>query len=357
MENKLRKTFFKKEFPMFKLLISAFILAAFAFADGFILKTGQVKSYDENGNEVPYGAIKDDGYYRAGQIRSYKKNGGIVKDNTLSLEWQNNDPSADKVWITIANLNAGKYNDTSGDTAATYCSELSLDTGGWRLPTIQELRTLADYGPYYPAVTQGVFNQFEQAYYWSSTTTGDDDLYAYTVDFLDGHIWKYVKNCNGCFQLNTYVRCVRGSQLPPSSYERDFSAETVTDKTTGLQWQDNYNTDQLTKRFGPAIDYCEDYTSSDGKNDWRLPNINELLSIAKYSKFVYDPAISNYFYHASSEVYWSSTTAVDDGKYAWIVWFKLGTSGFNKKTDPAHVRCVRGGISTFNPAIIMYLLN
>ena len=115
------------------------------------------------------GSIKDDGYYRKGKAVSYTSGYDVVSDLATGLSWQD-DESIGKVWVTKDNYDAGNYFDTSGDTATTYCNTLTLFGGGWRLPTIQEIHTLVDYGQYRPSVTPDTFQYIEETAYWSSTT-------------------------------------------------------------------------------------------------------------------------------------------------------------------------------------------
>ncbi|MEA1920057.1 MAG: DUF1566 domain-containing protein [Campylobacterota bacterium] len=168
-------------------------------------KTGQVKSYDASGNEISTESARDDGHYQAGVAISYSRSGDVVTDDATGLEWQDNE-SIQKPWVTQANYDAGNYSDTSGDTATTYCSNLSLDDGGWRLPSIEELETLVDDGKYNPSVTEGVFQHISSSYYWSSTSAAHYSGSAWAVSFYDGRSGSGYKSNNG------YVRCVRGGQ-------------------------------------------------------------------------------------------------------------------------------------------------
>ena len=61
-------------------------------------------------------------------------------------------------------------------------------------------------------------------------------------------------------------------------YTRDDSKEIVTDKVTGLQWQDNSEAKTVSKNWSDAKSYCEALTLG-GHNDWRLPTIEELESM------------------------------------------------------------------------------
>jgi hypothetical protein len=82
------------------------------------------------------------------------------------------------------------------------------------------------------------------------------------------------------------------------------------------------------------------------RGGWRLPTIQEQMSLIDTSirgpvlhlppghPFV-DVALDN-------NLYWSSTTLVQDPTAAWGMFFNDGPSVFGK-TVPAHFWCVRGG--------------
>ena len=117
----------------------------------------------------------------------------------------------------------------------------------------------------------------------------------------------------------------------------------VTDTQTNLQWQDDADVSDDTKQLNwqDAIDYCEALTLG-GKEDWRLPNFNELYYIADRSR--YNPAIyPNSFDHIASSGYWSATTLASHSDYAWGVNFEYGYDSNYDKGVSFFVRCVRGG--------------
>ena len=122
-----------------------------------------------------------------------------------------------------------------------------------------------------------------------------------------------------------------------ADFTRDNTTQIVTDTNTKLQWQDN---ESVSKKWTEAIDYCEALTLG-GYNDWRLPNQNELRSIADRSKR--EPAISSTFQNVVSYGYWSSSTVVGDEDYAWGVGFDNGDDDWDDKSDEDYVRCVRDG--------------
>lgn len=115
------------------------------------LATGQTLCFNDEpfptgkGFETPCAPTGQDGYYQAGTAHSYTNNNdGTISDNATGLMWQR-----------CAYGNIGTYcdnfdpNDTGPATfsdAVNICS--SATTGGytdWRLPNINELRSLIDY--------------------------------------------------------------------------------------------------------------------------------------------------------------------------------------------------------------------
>ncbi len=196
--------------------INITISATQTSATSTIKKTGQTKSYDANGAEVTDGTLKDDGYYQKGVTPQYTRASDIVTDELTGLMWQDDAAvsSVTKQWLTDANYDTC-YNDTSspacydtsGDTAATYCSELSL--GGytdWRLPTLTELEGIVDYGRANPAIDTTYFNNVSSSLYWSSTTYEYGKYNAWIVRFDGGYVYNNYKGAGG------YVRCVRDGE-------------------------------------------------------------------------------------------------------------------------------------------------
>ena len=127
------------------------------------------------------------------------------------------------------------------------------------------------------------------------------------------------------------------------------------DKTNAYSW---YNTDNLTNGGNsgfPAMGICtggivcntEAYKNAVnsinlcGKNNWRIPRRNEVLSIVKYN--VVDPAIdTNYFPNVDNLRYWSFSTYQYYPEYAWLIDFSGGASGYDHKSNPFRVMLVSG---------------
>lgn len=123
------------------------------------------------------------------------------------------------------------------------------------------------------------------------------------------------------------------------------NGSTVTDTCTNLIWQ---RTSTPSKTWVEALVFARDLTNSD-QDDWRLPNINELLSIVNYG--LSSPALDPIFNIPNSDdvagpdffVFWSSTSLNSQPTEGWTVNFAEGTHGPFGKDDKRAVRAVRGG--------------
>ena len=116
---------------------------------------------------------------------------GIVIDTRTGLVWQD-DAAAATTTATWAN-------------AITTCENLVL--GGysdWRLPNINELKSIRDMSRSYPAIDTAFVNTATDNY-WSSTSYAADTTFAWYVYFDNGGV-------DGNGKGNSYyVRCVRGN--------------------------------------------------------------------------------------------------------------------------------------------------
>ena len=153
-----------------------------------LLRTGQTAVYQ----------TWDDGTYQKGIPRTFTIGG------TTGILWQR--------------CSAGRNNDAtcSGSTtsytwsgAISYCSRLSLGGKTWRLPTINELKLLVDYGKSSSATIDttafpDIQQQFFSNSYWSSSTYAQFTSSAWYVNFYYGDVNNLVKT------YNLYVRCVTG---------------------------------------------------------------------------------------------------------------------------------------------------
>ena len=142
-------------------------------------------------------------------------------------------------------------------------------------------------------------------------------------------------------------------------FTRDNILEVVIDNDNGLMWQDNYEVQFVSKQWltndiydicknnidssacndtsgDTAMNYCSHLTLGEYDN-WRLPNIDELISITDN----HNRHINDAFQNIIPKNYWSSTTFESDLAGAWVVNFDDGNDNWGGKSDEAYVRCVR----------------
>ncbi|MCJ7828831.1 MAG: DUF1566 domain-containing protein [Dehalococcoidia bacterium] len=161
-------------------------------------KTGQIDVYQAG----------DDGTYQAGWWRGKtvannrtrfiaKTIGGddVVIDRATSLIW-----AADG---TAAGCNNGST--ITWSNAIIYAEGLTFaGFSDWRVPNIRELMSILDYNEYMPTIQDPPFTHTKSNIYWSSTTSKNNDLVVWYVNFLEGIITTTAKT--GL----RYVRVVRG---------------------------------------------------------------------------------------------------------------------------------------------------
>lgn len=79
-----------------------------------------------------------------------------------------------------------------------------------------------------------------------------------------------------------------------------------------------------------------------GENDWRLPNVRELVSLVDLGR--YGPSIDpNYFPNTLSSSFWSASPYAYHSNGAWYVYFYDGYSNYDYRSYNGRVRAVRGG--------------
>lgn len=81
-----------------------------------------------------------------------------------------------------------------------------------------------------------------------------------------------------------------------------------------------------------------------GTQDWRMPDVNELLSIVDNSLSYPNPSIDTaYFPNTNTSFVWSSSPNAYYSSSAWYVLFSYGHVNLGSKANYNHVRLVRGG--------------
>jgi hypothetical protein len=269
--------------------------------------TGQVRCYDDVGSEINC-PVAGESYF--GQDANYISNPPSYVDNGDGTK-------------TDVNTGLTWYLSSSRDTweqALQFCDTLTVaGHSDWRLPSTKELIYTADYD----------FNY--SIYYWASTPNDYNHDYAWVVSLPSGPV--FTRPVTDYYD----IQCVRGEHYSGRSFI-DNGDETVTDSNTDLMWQQPFICEHS---FEHALSYCENLDLA-GYDDWRLPNIKELVSIVDYDE--HWPSIdTSYFPNTNTMHYWSSTTDTLSPDYIWHVKFDTGriVSRLKTSTGSKYARCVR----------------
>ena len=328
-------------------------------------KTGQTASY----------AADDDGAEQQGVAwpnpRFTNNSDGTVSDNLTGLVWlKNANCFGGSIWsaaLTHANTLAnGACGLTDGSTV-----------GQWRLPNVNELRSLVDYSQSNPPLPSGypftgVVSTGSYPYYWTSTTNPLDLGGALSIGMYAGDVYywgtassMYVwpvrsGQTTGTAQVaqTGQTLCYDGNyhQIPcsgtgqdadkaagagwPSPRFTDNGNGTITDNLTGLVWLKNGNCfgtvatwgSALTDAVGLASGACG-LTDGSTAGQWRLPNVDELASLltnesqANVGTWLNSQGFSN----AAGDFWSSSTYAITPGN-AWTIGGIYVTPNYNKNT-------------------------
>ncbi|MBF0563848.1 MAG: DUF1566 domain-containing protein [Nitrospirae bacterium] len=164
-----------------------------SFGNSAIWATGQTQSYHAG----------DDGAIKTGTAwpnpRFIDNGDGTVTDNLTGLMWTKN-----------ANLAGGAKN---WQQALDYVASLNSGSGtyghaDWRLPNVEELRSLVDYSKYEVALPAGnPCTNVQLSHYWSSTTYAPYSSFAWYVYLWDGDVDSFPKS------EDFYVWPVRAGQV------------------------------------------------------------------------------------------------------------------------------------------------
>lgn len=265
-------------------------------------------------SDEPY--FGQDGTYRI-NVPSYSSTVSTLTDSVTGLMWQREPESLTKTQAK----------------AVEYCAELSL--GGhddWRLPTRLEYVTMLDAGlpggfavpTLIPSGTTGI--------QWTASASGRSASNFFVVHDAFGSV-----NVAGSASTNR-ARCVRGPALAGTLA---VGTDTVVDSMTQLEWQ-RTSLDDGNRTWAEALDYCEALTHAT-KDDWRLPNVKELVTIVDETASAAPVVDEASFGDGSASRYWSSTPAMtfSDERVAFTLDTSFGSTPIISMTDAAAARCVR----------------
>ena len=223
----------------------------------------------------------------------------FVKDNVTGLIW----------WAI----------DRSGtlEEMKNECSASFAGIDNWRVPTPQEVLTLADLGQLHGNPVDPFFWAIYYNNYDSILTSSENYIYLPSSAMFSSNIGGSNRG---------YLYCVSGEEygkVDESSY-KTFTKNgdtAVLDSSTNLVWKKD---SVIKTSWKEALEYCEslDYA---GYTDWRLPNRNELLSLLDYSKTLEEVEVMSSFPDISTnaDAFWTSTP----GKTGYDVWIVSMTGG------------------------------
>ncbi len=151
--------------------------------------------------------------------------------------------------------------------------------------------------------------------------------------------------------------CLTAEQYPDEWQNSRYTinAGTVLDSQTNLMWMrcslgQNLTssscvgtaTSTYTWENALAQPISTNNTGFAGFNDWRLPNIKELASLAALN--CVDPTINvSVFPNTPAVSYWSASPYADNSNFAWQVFFFSGDDNLGFRTGNERVRLVRTG--------------
>ena len=280
----------------------------------------------DTGQTTHYATVfGDDADYTRNAPSFVNNNDGTINDLVTGLQWQQTDGG-----------------EMARDAAPSYCTSLTLaGRNDWRLPTVKELFSIQAHNALNPALNQAYFTKTAAEYWWASDLRADDTTRAWATN-AGGGAGAHPKSetISGGGTKRFHARCVRtpGSGLNLTEIFKNNGNNTITDNRTGLTWQQADAGTLMT--WEEAIAYAESL-SLGGFDDWRLPNIKELVSLNDEARV--RPSLNALFATPASNLFWSSTTQFNQTPNAWTVDFTFGISSYNQKTDKLRVRCVRGG--------------
>lgn len=342
-------------------------------------KTGQTSCYDSAGTIIPCAGTGQDGELQVGvmwPIPRFADNGnGTMTDGLTGLIWSKDAyPASERMnwqgaldYIKI--INSNKY----------------MGYSDWRLPNVNELKSLQSYGEIRigDMFIYTWLNGFKNVLttYWSSSTYAGNTLDAWIVD-VGGRVYDSRKTDiwfhsvwpvrgsqsgstdtatvfktgqNNCYNAGGETILCSGTgqdgelQSGASIQEPRFVAasnQTISDTATGLVWSNDLTL--LLTTWQGALDYIKMINKSTylGYSDWRLPNVKELGTLLiNYGKKNTESWLwGEGFKWVPIADYWSSST---DSTYfnsqAWTVFMNDGSIGAGNKLSGNYVWPVRGG--------------
>ncbi len=343
-------------------------------------RTGQTICYDSTGTAaVECAGTGQDGDTSAGVAwpdpRFTDEGDRTVNDRLTGLTWTRD-----------ANSAGGSI---TWHQALEYIKTLNrrnhLGHNDWRLPNINELKSLVNRQGNLAAWLNGLgFQGVRKDYYWTSTTYAAYANNAWGVGMYSGivagrdkadrcYAWPVVGGPPGVVALpktgQTACRDGSGTAIDCGGTGQDGESQagapwpiprfaengdrTVTDRLTGLVWSKDGKApgppacNPGTRKTGQgAVDHVRCLNSNGylGRSDWRLPNGNELASLVNHGESNSAAWLNAQgFSNVQAGGYWSSSTYATTPWNAWGVNMHDGAETSFARKHEINVWPVRGG--------------
>ena len=334
--------------------VCTMVVSGFGWADPApapVPQTGQTTSYGP----------RDDGELQKGfplpGPRFHDLENGAVFDKLTSL-----------VWLKNANC-FGLHDWSDGLNFANILADGACDLSDgsvendWRMPSINELKSLIDISQYAPALApEHPFSNVNPVSidFWSSTTYASNRYRPWTLKAFSGTYYHFGKKLDLGYtwpvrsaRVQDFARVIDFAQVPktgqtisygirddgelqagvtwPEPRFTDNGDGSVTDHLTNLVWLQNANCFNP-QTWGTALELVNSLESgqcdlSDGSvaEDWRLPNRNEMASIMNYGQhrpaFPEGHLFTNIptLHHVEKTAYWTSTAYARSARSSWYI--------------------------------------
>lgn len=274
---------------------------------------------------------------------------GTITDTVAKLMWQKEQPerkSYNDIQEMLKTFELAGYKD-------------------WRLPTMQELGSIFDethennnwyYDKFFecsklqPPILQHITaNIFENTYVWVMNFNFGYDGY-YGEKFVP-LCYRLVRNltpekfsipASGQTEIFDAAGNVCGVNENFGTKNFVVAEDFIFDKKTGLSYEKN---SAETFTFDAAQEHVKNLNAANfgGKNNWRLPTVEELRFIVNYSK--QNPAVFEEFKNVAPIFYWTSEEhAITKNQRAWAIYFGYGCAVPIDKNQQGGVIAVSGEI-------------
>ncbi|TGN18222.1 DUF1566 domain-containing protein [Leptospira idonii] len=322
------------------------------------IKTNVSSCWDSSGASDPScsNPANQDGAVQAGSSINFSGptfvgSDMITKDNVTGLTWTSCSFGQSGAGCSVGSAGAYDY-----ATAASLCEGLNTANSGagyanltgWRVPDMDEYTSTFDFNAYYPAIFTAYFPATPSFNFKTSTATkGSGGTSHWYPTYEEGTLG------GGSVTDGHHLRCVTGGFDSSKKY-LDNQDGTVTDLNTSLVWQKcTVGLSNVTNCTGgtaastnwtTAITACNSLSLAG--RVWRLPNINELRSLADIHTASFPAMIDPNFFPntmtSGSDQYWSSSTRMYSKSDAFGVSFANGGNSLTTKVTntASYTRCV-----------------